>query len=284
MRTDYYKIIKAEIFILPGIIRLFLVIILVSVSSNIAIPQENRISEKWSDKTAFLTSEGKWESGIFQSFRFGLNKKIELRSNALLIPVLPNAGIKFSIRSGEGLILASEHSISCPTLFLNIVSFKGTGGLISPQYSFPFIMTMSNTFLASKWIGSSSLLTADAGIAFTLRTGKPDYQSSIDIPFVYQRMAHYYKGVSIKSGLSFKGAFIKNVYYEELIRIILITRNHDNIFFENAGSVMWTSQGSIRIKAGYLFSWGDYPFGNHLQIWPAFDLIFGSKSKKTEDR
>jgi hypothetical protein len=247
--------------------------------SFIAQSQENNVTEKWSDNTALLLHAGKWESGIFQSFRIGINRKTELRTYAFLMPVLPNAGIKFSVRSGEGLLLATEHSISYPTLFLNLVSFKGTGGLISPQYSFPFMLTLSNTVFASKPVGASSLLTASAGFAFTLRKAKPDYQSSIDIPFIYQRMAHYYEGISIKSGISFKGTIAKNLYFEELVRIILITRNRDNIFMENAGSIMWSGKGSFRIKGGYLFSWGDYPFGNHLQLWPAFDFIFGSRVK-----
>ena len=245
--------------------------------------QENIISEKWADNTAFLLPAGKWESGIFQSFRLGLNDKIELRSYGLLMPVLPNAGIKFSIRSGKRVNLATETSVSYPTLFLKVVSFKGTGGLISPQFSFPFMVTVSNTIYASKPIGNSSLANVLAGFSFTLRTGKPDYQSSIDIPFIYQRMAQYYEGVSIKSGISFKGTIVKNLYFEQLVRIILITRNRDNIFIENSGSVMWSGKGSLRIKGGYLFSWGDYPFGNHPQLWPALDLIFGSRIPRQRD-
>jgi len=200
-------------------------------------------------------------------------------SNALLMPLLPNAGIKISLRSGKGLLLASEHLVSYPTLFLNLISFKGTGGLISPQYSFPFILTISNSLLATAPIGSSSLLTADAGFNVALRGSKPDYRSSIDIPFIYQRMAHYYEGISIRAGISFKGTIIKNLFFEEGIRGFLITRSHDNIFIENSGAVLWSSKGSFRLKGGYLLSWGKYPFGNHLQLWPAFDIIFGSRNK-----
>lgn len=249
--------------------------------SFFAQSQENMVTEKWSDNTAVLLPSGKWETGIFQSFRYSINKKTELRSFALLMPVLPNAGIKFSVKSGDGLFLATEHSVSYPTLFLNTVSFKGTGGLISPQFDFPFLLTVSNSIYASKPTGTSSLVTASAGFAFTIRNGRPDYQSSIDIPFVYQRMAHFYEGVSLKSEISIKGSIAKNLFFEELVRIILITRNRDNIFIENAGSLMWSGKGSFRVKGGYMFSWGNYPFGNHLQVWPVFDFIFGSRINKS---
>jgi hypothetical protein len=281
MRTDNHSLLETRVFQSERKWRFILVFFLIGLSF-LARSQENKVTEKWTENTALLIPSGKWESGIFQSFRIGINQKTELRSYALLMPILPNAGIKFSVRSGEGLHLATEHSISYPTLFLNLVSFKGTGGLISPQFSFPFMFTVSNTIFASKPTGTSSLLTASAGFAFTIRKGKPDYQSSIDIPFIYQRMAHYYEGISVKTGISFKGTLAKNLYFEELIRIFFITRTRDNIFMENAGSVMWSGKGSFRIKGGYLFSWGNYPFGNHLQMWPAFDFIFGSRVKKTK--
>jgi hypothetical protein len=254
------------------------VILFLLVSSLGANAQTDRLSEKWASNTAFIISAGKWESGIFQPFRFGLNKRTELISNALLMPLLPNAGVKISLRSKKGLFLVSEHLVSYPTLFLNLMSFKGTGGLISPQYSFPFIITLSNTLIATTPVGSSSLLTADAGFIVALRGSKPDYRSSIDIPFIYQRMAHYYEGVSVRAGISFKGTIIKNLFFEEGTRVFLITRSHDNIFIENSGAVLWSSKGSFRLKGGYMLSWGKYPFGNHLQLWPAFDIIFGSRN------
>jgi hypothetical protein len=259
--------------------RIILVIFCFLVSSFQANSQENNLPDKWAENTAFLMPAGKWESGIFQSFRFGVNEKIEIRTNALLLPVLPNAGVKLSLRTKNGLILASQHSLSCPTVFLNTVSFKGTGGMISPQYNFPFMITISNSLLATNRLGSSSLLTADAGFTFAIRGSKPDYQSSIDIPFIYQRMAHYYEGVSLKAGISFKTTIVKSLYLEEGLRIFVLTRNSDNIFTENSGAVLWSGKGSLRIKGGYLLSWGKYPFGNHFQLWPSFDLIFGSRHK-----
>jgi hypothetical protein len=261
-----------NLWIIPAILFLF-------VSSFRANSQTNSLSEKWAGNTAFIITPGKWESGIFQPFRFGLNNRIELMSNAVLMPFLPNAGVKISLRSEKGFLLASEHLVSYPTLFLNLMSFKGTGGLISPQYSFPFIITFSNSLLVTKLVGSSSLLTADAGFIVAIRGSKPDYRSSIDIPFIYQRMAHYYDGVSVRAGISFKGTIIKNLFFEEGARVFLITRNHDNIFIENSGAVLWSSKSSFRLKGGYLLSWGKYPFGKHLQLWPAFDIIFGSRNK-----
>jgi hypothetical protein len=239
--------------------------------------QENPVIEKWSDNTAFTIPARKWESGIFQSFRYGLTDKLELRTNAIILPVLPNVGIKVALGSSGDFIFSSEHSVSYPSFFLNTMAMKGIGGLISPEFTFPFILAINNSLVVSKTIGTSSLLSANTEVCFAIRGSKPDYQSSIDVVLLYPRMAHYYQGASIRAGVSFKGTIIPRLYYEEAARIFMITRPNDNFFVENSGTVLWAVGKSLRIRAGYILSWGKYPFGNNLQLGPAVDLIFGSK-------
>jgi hypothetical protein len=242
-----------------------------------AFSQENTIQNRWSYNNAFTMPKGKWESGIFQPFRYGISDKIEFRADALLFPVLPNAGIRVNLGSSGGFYLASEHSLGIPSVFLNLISFKGTGGIISPQYTFGFIASLTNTIIVSKPMGTGSVISADAGIAFALRGSKPDYQSTIDIPFIYQRTAHLYDGASLRTGLSFKGTIVKNLWFEASARVFIITRPADNFFIENSGCIMWSSGGSLRIRAGYILSWGKYPFGDHWQMWPTIDFVFGTK-------
>jgi hypothetical protein len=256
---------------------LLILIILFIMFQNVLLGQESALYSKWSSNTAVLMPKGKWESGIFQSFRYGINDKIELRSNALIFPVFPSAGMKVSLGGKNGYIFASEHAVSYPSLFLDLISFKGTGGLISPQYEFPFILSVSNSLIISKHIGSSSIISIDAGIDLALRTSKPDYQATIDLPLIYPRMAHYYEGISINGSVSFKGTISKEFFYEENARLFIITRENDNLFAENNGMIMWVAGKSFRLKGGYSLSWGRYPFGNHFQLWPLIGMVFGSR-------
>ena len=235
------------------------------------------VCDHWSSNTAFLMPAGKWESGIFQSFRFGLSNKLELRSNALVMPLIPNAGIRIALGSRNGFIFASDHILSSPTIFLKLVSRKGIGGLISPEFDFPFILIINNSFIVSKPMGSSSLLSGYAGFLLAVRSSKPDPQSTIDLPLLYPRMAHFYEGATIRTGISFKGALSKKWFYEEGIQTFIITRSINNFYAENSGNIMWAAGGSLRIKGGYIMSYGQYPFGTHWQLWPSIDLIFGSR-------
>lgn len=237
--------------------------------------QESVVLEKWSQGTASVMPHGKWESGIIQPFRYGLNDKIEIRSNALLMPVLPNIGIKVSHGHSKGFSWASEHSVSYPTLFLNLVSLEGTGGLISPQFHFPFILSLTNSMIVTKSLAPETYLTADAGVALAIRNYKPSYQATIDLPLLYPRMAHYYEGTSLRAGLSFKSRIIPKFYFEETARLFYITRESDNIFAENSNTIMWVLGKSIRLKGGFVLAWGKYPFGEYVQMWPTLDLVFG---------
>lgn len=262
------------------ILRLSRTLITLLISTLQLQSQENMLRDKWSSNTAYLLPAGRWECGIFQPFRYGLNQNLEIRSDAIILPLLPNAGIKVSLGTWNGFFLACENSVSFPTLLLNLVSFKGTGGLISPQYNFPFILAFNNSLIVTKPAGIKSLFSGNVGFTFAIRDSRPDYQSTIDMPLLYPRMAHYYEGASLRAGISFKGVMTKKLYYEESLRTFLITRSRDNFFIENSGTIMWAAGISLRLKGGYVLSYGRYPFGSHLQMWPALDVVFGSRKQE----
>ncbi len=88
-------------------------------------------------------------------------------------------------------------------------------------------------------------------------------------------MAHYYKGVQLRAGVSFKNQITEHLYWEENLKLYGITRSSDNIFVENHGVLMFSGKKAFRIRAGYQLGWGMYPFGSHWQLWPVIDILFG---------
>lgn len=240
--------------------------------------QDEPLLKKWSYNTAYLVPAGKWESGIFQPFRYGINQKLELYTNVLMLPFIPEAGAKLSWGTKNDFIIASEHSLSTPTPFLNFISRKGIGGLISPEYDFSFILSVSNSIIVSRKIAPSVMVSANAGYVFALRGNKPDQQSTIDLPVFYPRMAHYYEGTSIRLGTAVKGSLGSKWFYEEGAKVFIITRKENNFFFENTGTLMWSVGKSLRIRGGYILAFGKYPYVTpKWQMWPTLDLVFGSK-------
>jgi len=218
---------------------------------------------------------GRWESGLFQPFRFGINQKMEISANILLMPLMPNVGIKIGLGERSGFNLASEHSLSVPSVFLNTVSRKGTGGLLSPEFDFPLILGVNNSIIASKPVFRSAIFSLESCYFLAIRSGKVDPLATIDLPLFYPRMAQYYKGTSIRLASSLKGSICTRLDYQEGIQLFIATRKESNFNIENTGGLLWSIGRSLRIKGGYILTYGKYPFGNHWQLWPTFDLIFG---------
>ncbi|MDO9255262.1 MAG: hypothetical protein Q7U54_07100 [Bacteroidales bacterium] len=259
-------------------IRKLIIILSIVFFADMLHAQDEPLLKKWSYNTASLMPARKWESGLFQPFRYGINQKMEIFTNVLMLPFIPEAGAKLSWGTKNDFAIASEHSLSVPTPFLNMISRKGIGGLISPEYDFSFILSVSNSIIVSRKIASSAMITANGGYVFALRGKKPDPQSSIDMPLFYPRMAHYYEGTSIRLGTAVKGSIGSRWFYEEGVKAFLITRSENNFFFENTGTIMWAGGKSLRIRGGYILAYGKYPYLTpKWQMWPTLDLVFGSK-------
>ncbi len=251
-------------------------ICITTISLNL-FSQDKEIIKNWSENTAFTIPAKKWESGFTQALRIGVSDKVELRSS-IFLPIFPVLGAKISVAELSGWNLATEHSLSYPTIFLNAIKMKGILGLIPDQFDdFSPIIGIRNTVTGTKIIGDNSVFSASAGLSFAIRGEKPDYHSTIDFPLAYQRMAHYYSGANISLDASFKLKLFRNLFCEESLNTYFITRAADNVFAENRGVVLWKINRSLGLKVGYVLSYGTYPFGNHWQLWPSIDLILGSK-------
>jgi hypothetical protein len=89
-------------------------------------------------------------------------------------------------------------------------------------------------------------------------------------------MAHYYKGLTLRGGASYKLGLAERWSLEENARIFCVTRSRGNLFLENAGTLQGLVGKSFRIRCGYNLSWGTYPYGNQFQLCPTVDLVFGN--------
>lgn len=257
--------------------KIVLLFSLITIFPILTIAQSQFVEKFMSYNTAYLIPDTKWESGIRQPLRIGLSQKTELFSTVLALPLTPNAGVKIAWGEKSGFRFATTHSLSVPSPVMNMLSREGIGGFISPEYTFPFILSVNNSMLASRPVCDSALLTFKADFLFAIRGGGIDPQSTIDLPVIYPRMAHFYKGSSVRLSANIKVPVMKKLGVEEGFQIFLITREENNFFAENTGYLYWKMSKKMLLKAGYNLSYGVYPFGNHWQLWPSFDLLFGTR-------
>jgi len=240
--------------------------------------QDSVTKNYWTEGTAYTIPKHRWELGLFTASRYGLGKNLELSAHPLMFFLMPQVKIKACWGEYSGFSLATEHGIFYPTLFLNLVATKGTGGLISPEFTIPQMFAISNRFLFSFRPFKKAILTAHAGISFSVKFGPLDPRSTIDLPLIYPRLAVFYNQPEFDAGIDFRGKFVRRFGWLFNVENFIICGTEQNYFMENKGVLAYTSKKEIlRIEAGYKLCFGRYPAGPQWHLLPVIDLVFGIK-------
>lgn len=238
--------------------------------------QDSQTRDYWTAGTAFTVPKHRWEPALFTLSRYGITDKLELSAHPLMVFLMPQVKLKVGWGELSGFRLATEHGILYPTLFMRLVAMKGTGGLISPELTIPQMVAVSNRFLVSYRPFKNAILTADAGIAFSIKSAPPDKRSTIDFPVIYPRLAVFYSQPEFELGMDFRGKFAPRFGWLLTVDNFFLAGTGENYFLENKGAFAYSAKNeNIRIEAGYKLCYGKYPDGQRWHLLPAIDLIFG---------
>ena len=238
--------------------------------------QEPPAKNYWTGGTACNIPRNRWELALFTASRYGISDKLELSAHPLMFFLMPQVTLKVGWGQYSGFSLATEHGIFYPTLFMQLVSRKGTGGLISPEYTIPQMFAVYNRFLVSYSPFNNALLTAHTGIAFSVKLGPLDPGSTIDLPVIYPRLAVFYNEPEFDAGIDFRGKFIPCFGWLLNFENFFVCGTLQNYFLENKGVLAYTSKKeTLRLEAGYKLCFGKYPYGPQWHLLPVIDLVFG---------
>ena len=238
--------------------------------------QDSAGFHRWTDGTACNIANHRWELGLFTASRYGISNRLELSAHPIMFFVMPQVKLKVAWGKRNGFIFASEHGIFYPTLFMRLVSTEGTGGLISPEFTIPQMFAISNRLLVSYSPFRRALLTAHAGIAFSVKFGPLDRRTTIDLPVIYPRLAVFYNEPEFDAGLDFRGNFAPRFGWLLNVENFMVCGTEENYFMENKGVLAYTSlKGTLRAEAGCKLCFGRYPSGPQWHLLPVLDLIFG---------
>jgi hypothetical protein len=245
----------------------------------VALYSQPQVSRLWNYQTSFTIQKKQWEKSFREPLRYGINDNIEITSHILMMPVMPNLGIKMKIKNSKGFQLAHAHELIYYSPFLNLVSRKGIGGLISPEFQFPFALLMRNTLIASTAFRETNLITFGLGFDLSITGRKLDKQATIDLPVVYPRLAPLYSGAGLRLGSDIRGLVSGNWQYKFGILSFIIPGEKGNFFIENEGLILKTLNNRCAVSAGYKICYGEYPFGNQWHLLPVIDFVLRSKNK-----
>ena len=237
--------------------------------------QDSLVKSYWTGGTACNIPAHRVEFGLLTASRYGISNRLELSAHPLMFFLMPQVSLKVNWGGDAGFMLATEHGIFYPTLFMRLVAAKGTGGLISPEFSIPQMAAISNRILVSYRPFGKALLTAHAGISFALESARPDPASTIDLPVIYPRLAVFYNQPEADAGLDFRGYFIPRFGWLLNGENFFVRGTKRNYFFENKGVLVYTSKReNLRVEAGYKLCFGRYPYGEQWHLLPVVDIGF----------
>lgn len=254
--------------------RLILIFITL-LTASCSMSQRPSVLNCWTGGTALTLTDNRYEIRLFGYSGYGLTDRLEISAHPLMFWLMPQVKVKYRWSGLEGIILSSEHQLSYPTLFLNVISRKGIGGMISPEFNFPQIFSLYNGIIATRKVSSNSMLTGKAGIIIAVRTGAIDERSTIDLPVIYPRFASFYHMPVINPGVDYRGKLFSSIGGQIAAECFIIPTDNENFFFENKGLLTWTLKTNWQFLAGYRLSYGTYPFGNQWHLLPAIEVIAG---------
>ncbi len=236
----------------------------------------NAQSLKWSDNTANTLEQGRKEKGLFSPFKMGLKNNMELSTQPLLFFVIPNATLKKQWRS-DAVRIASVHKFTYPSVLYNILSREGTGGVLPNTSVVPPIFKFNNSLLISKEI-HEQILTLKLGFDFALKAGDSDFPE-IEYHIVYPRVYSLSNIITPYFGVNLTGQFYERIKYDYSLNSFLFFNDNSGVILEHNFKIAWYKSDKFAVKAGAIYTHGDYPFGKDSGLFPVFDLILGLSKK-----
>lgn len=248
------------------------------VSPYLFAQSDENQNRAWSIGTAFLLPQGQWEVGVFHPLRYGFSGTLEFEVHPLLFFVMPNAGVKWRHHSILNTTISTRHTLLYPTPLLRLMSRKGSGGIISPEFTIPHMFELYNELLTSKSVFHIHTLTLKAGISLAVKSNLLDERTSIDLPLVYNRLAVFYHGYGFRFGVDFEGPIGKDFKYVIDADYFYIPKVNFNNAFETKTLFYWQLSDRSQICLGAKLVYGEYPFGNqwHLLL-PLIDFQYSWK-------
>lgn len=228
--------------------------------------------------------KGNWQVGLFHPLVYGISEKAEVSTHPLLFIKIPNLYYKRIWLKDENKTISSGHSFVNPTGLLNTLAKEGIGGMISPEFEMPFMLSIYQEMIYSRKL-MGQYYTARAGIGFGVSGEELDARTTIDIPLVYNRLATYYGKWQIRLGSDLDGRVTNRISYHLGATLFMTPGIDESIAFEQKTMLTWNKSERFKISTGLMVAYGQYPFGDQwnlipprialLPVWvPLFDLVW----------
>jgi len=220
---------------------------------------------------------------LFTFSEYGINDQITLIAHPLWVFLSPDISLKWNLSKNSTTVISLMHGLSCPTPILSLISRKGTGGVISPEFDIPFMLAIKNGILANYHFYDNHVFSAGLAIEFALFNDKLEPGSSIDLPVIAPRFNVFYRNPGIEFNIGVEGKLYKKFDYYTKTELFLFPFQNKNFkeeygntngfFGELTGMAFWNISKKFKLGLGGRLCYGSYPFGTQWHLLPAIDFV-----------
>jgi hypothetical protein len=232
---------------------------------------------------ATLMGKGDIRYSIFSNGEYGLSDKLTMMVHPLWVFMAPSVTLKWNLKRSDHFTLSMIHGISSPTPAMRLFATSGTGGLISPEFDIPLMLSVRNGFIVTRKLDENHRISSEFSVEFALFHSKIEPGSSIDLPIISPRNAVYYKNVGFDFSLAAEGKLTGKLDYYTKGQIFLFPfedKEYKEQYLETSRyfgewtTMLFVNTGvSFKIGAGARLCYGDYPFGTQWHLLPQLDFL-----------
>ena len=234
---------------------------------------------------SFAQKPNTWKCSIMSNSSYGLNEKMSINFNSIFFPISPSCELKYNHISSNELALSSMAGFHYPVLMMNIMRGKGAGGIISPEFHIPQMVS----FRAGEQFSysfSDYIISAKAMFEFSLKSEMIDEGTTVDLPMIAPQLAIYYRDIGFNFSLSkeYKLSKYFNLFLIEKIYLYPVTlagaekRYHlaqnQTFFFEANPGIVWKITDQSKLAIAGSLCYGNYSFGQMWHLLPFIDFQF----------
>jgi len=248
-------------------------IILIIISSVILFSTQAQ-QVKWSNNSTDVLESGRKEIGLFSPLVFGLKDTMQISIHPVWFFIIPNIELKRYWKNAGFADISTIHSVTYPTLLYKVIARRGTGGILPEPSVIPQMFKINNAIIARRKFNNNINLSLKLGIDMTFAFGSSDFPD-IEFPVVYPRTYSFNNFLTPYAGINLTGKIYKSFYYDNNLSLFLLTTHNRGYIIEDEFKIQWNLSDKFAIKAGTIYTYGDFPFGKHSKFLPVFDLMFG---------
>ncbi len=248
----------------------------------------------WTTGNARTLAAGQQEFGIIQPFQVGITDKLEMSVSPLAgLTLVPNIAFKYRYNEGPWMI-ATQHTYMMPSMLLHSMQDSLFTRLIkkdtltfSDTLRIPYVFTFRNQVLVTRKIGAETLITAKAGVEFSLKT-KADSLPALTYPQFYLHTTTLNRKMLWFTGIRVDGNLFNDFNYMAEVDFTSSGFDIEHWAIEHKGYFIWNKTVKFAALIGYKMSYGTYPYPASLPvgdrkrffIFPVADLIWKLNIKR----